>query len=288
MFADTAAQTYNQQGRQSRNSTLCGPCVVTVLQTAAMKPCFSDVFGYSCKGVQTSRLTVRSCSPLHCHCLTDTHTHKHQKKQSSILGFWTKVLEIAVPKTHPWVQWCPFEAEGVYWMRNNRMNRRWMIRNLKDTRVVLVFHLVEQGVISLRSFRGVILKQSVKGAQHSTTFIVGSQAVTKQLLQENGTISCAARSHSMCFARRVMVLMVLPPTSGRLTPEVIHVHSKERECMKNRMNRRWMQPNLQDTSFALAISLRSTKTDPPCQASEMNPQATCQECPTKQYRVPCG
>ena len=51
--------------------------------TAAMKPCFSDVCGYSCKDVQTSRLTVRSCSPLHCRCLTDTH--RHQKKKSHIL-----------------------------------------------------------------------------------------------------------------------------------------------------------------------------------------------------------
>ena len=55
-----------------------------------------------------------------------------------------------------------------------------------------------------------------------------ARAVTKQLLQENGTVSCATRAHSMCFARRVMVL---PPTSGRLTPEVIHVHLKERECI---------------------------------------------------------
>ena len=74
--------------------------------------------------------------------------------------------------------------------------------------------------------RGVILKQSVKGAQHSTTFIVGRQAVTKQLLLENGTHRCATRAHGMCFARRVMVL---PPTSGRLTPEFIDVHLKERD-----------------------------------------------------------
>ena len=166
--------------------------------------------------------------PLALSLLTDTH--RRQMKQSFILGFWTKVLEIAAPKTHPWVHRCAFEAEGVYWMKN-RMNRCWMKCNLKDTRVVLVFHLVEQGVISLTSFRGVILKQSVKGAQHDTTFIVGSQAVAKQLLQENGTVSCATRAPGMCFARRVMVL---PPTSGRPTPKLIHVHSKERECrMKN-------------------------------------------------------
>ena len=70
---------------------------------AAIAPCFSDVCGYSCKDVQTPRLTVRSCSPLHCHCLTDGH--RHQKKESSILGFWTKVLEIAVPKDLPLSSW---------------------------------------------------------------------------------------------------------------------------------------------------------------------------------------
>ena len=76
--------------------------------TSAVAPCFSDVCGYSCKDVQTPRLTVRSCSPLHCHCLTEAHTR--QKKQSSILGFWTKVLEIAAPKTHPWVHRYIFEG----------------------------------------------------------------------------------------------------------------------------------------------------------------------------------
>ena len=48
--------------------------------------------------------------------------------------------------------------------------------------------------------------------------------------------------------------MVLQPTSGRLTPEVIHVHSKERECRMTRMNRRWMQPNLQDTSVIIILA----------------------------------
>ena len=58
-------------------------------------------------------------------------------------------------------------------------------------------------MISLASFSDVIPKQGVKGAQqNSIAFVVGSQAVTKQLRQENGH-SCATRAHSMCFARRV-------------------------------------------------------------------------------------
>ena len=62
--------------------------------TAAISPCFSDVCGYSCKDVQTLRLTVRSCSSLHCHCLTDTH--RNSKKQSPIIlryssiGFYSR------------------------------------------------------------------------------------------------------------------------------------------------------------------------------------------------------
>ena len=83
--------------------------------TAALALCLSNVCGYSCKDVQTSTLTVRSCSPLQCHSLTDTR--RCQKKKSHIHGFWTKVLEIAVPKTHPRVHRCIFEAEGVYWMK---------------------------------------------------------------------------------------------------------------------------------------------------------------------------
>ena len=38
-------------------------------------------------------------------------------------------------------------------------------------------------------------------------FIVGSRAVTKQFLQENGH-SCATRVHSMCFSRRVASAVV--------------------------------------------------------------------------------
>ena len=39
----------------------------------------------------------------------------------------------------------------------------------------------------------------------------GSEAVTKQLLQENRTVSCATRAHGMWFARRVASAAVLAP-----------------------------------------------------------------------------
>ena len=50
-------------------------------------PCFRDSCGYSCKDANTKADSPAAVAP-------------DQKKQSRILGFWTKVLEIAVPQTH--------------------------------------------------------------------------------------------------------------------------------------------------------------------------------------------
>ena len=45
--------------------------------------------------------------------------HTGTKRNShTILGFWTKVLEIAVPQTHSGVHRCAFEGEEVYWMNH--------------------------------------------------------------------------------------------------------------------------------------------------------------------------
>ena len=88
---------------------------------------------------------------------------------------------------------------------------------LQDTSVIII--LAGDGMISLASFGDVIPKQGVKGAQQNRiTFVVGSQAVTKQPRQENGH-SCVTRAHSMYFT---WCMMVLAPTSGRLTPEFMH------------------------------------------------------------------
>ena len=166
-----------------------------------MIPCFSDVCGYSCKDVQTSRLTVRSCSPLHCHCLTDAH--RRQKKQSSILGFGTKVLEIVVPKTHPeFIHVYLKQRECIGW-RIEWIDAEWLNATQSPRYKCRFSHLAWQHKVwcpCLASFGKKKAKQATKGAQHSTiTFIVGSRAVTKQLLQENGTHSCATRAHSRCF-----------------------------------------------------------------------------------------
>ena len=77
--------------------------------------CHETVFqrcGYSCKDVQTSRLTVRSCSPLHCHCLTDTHTGA-KRNSLLFLAFGPKFWRSRSPKTHR----CAFEGVGVHLMK---------------------------------------------------------------------------------------------------------------------------------------------------------------------------
>ena len=98
---------------------------------AAIAPCFSDVCGYSCKDVQTSRLTVRSCSPLYCHCLRDTHTGTKRKSLLFFLAFGPKV-----------------------WRSMYKLYKRcWMKLNLQDTGVFLVFNVAAQRVFALPSFR---------------------------------------------------------------------------------------------------------------------------------------
>ena len=67
--------------------------------TAAVAPCFRDVCGYSCKHVQTSRLTVRSCSLAW--WLLDRHTCKDLQSvrwwSRSLTPLWTQVLEVVAP-----------------------------------------------------------------------------------------------------------------------------------------------------------------------------------------------